>query len=116
MKYPDRVTAYHRLLDLPTPDSDGFRLGCVILSEKHRRPAARCVEDNVLYDYRVGSKLKLSSRPFILQAFEDTWRLQQEAKLKWRRRVAELEAAVKRLEVGSWDNPNAVENLGTAKV
>lgn len=116
MKYPDRVSAYHRLLELPTPESDGFRLGVIILSEKHRRPAARCLEENVFYDYRANQKLKLGSRPFILKAFEETWRLQQEAKIKWRKRMAELEQSVRRLEAGSWDNPNAVEDLGSAKV
>ncbi|GAB7337396.1 hypothetical protein MBLNU457_g2741t1 [Dothideomycetes sp. NU457] len=78
MTFPDKVTVYHKLGGRPTKDTDSFVLDVLILSEVHQRPAARCVEDIVVYDYRKGKKTPLA--PFMADAFKETWRLQEEAK------------------------------------
>lgn len=115
MTYPDRVTVYHKLQTLPRADTDSFILDVVILSERYRRPAARCLEDIVLYDYRRGKKITLDARPFMLDAFQETFRLQEEARAANGKRREALIEQVRRLEQESWDREDAKEDLGSAK-
>lgn len=112
MKWPDRVTVFHRLRTLPTENTDSFTLDVLILSELHRRPAARCVEDIVLYDYRKAKKIPL--RPYMLEQFRKTYQLQEDAKRKYGDRVTVLIKRVEELEKASWDRPDAMEDLGGA--
>ena len=114
MTYPDKVTVYHKLASIPKPDATSFDLEVIILSEKHRRVAARCREDIVLYDYRVGRKIPLDSRPFMLDKFRETWRLQEEAKKLNKMKLDMLATRVRVLELESWDREDAVEDLGSA--
>ena len=46
----------HKLIRKPTAESTSLDLECVILSHDHRRAAARCVEDIVVYDYKRARK------------------------------------------------------------
>ena len=112
MTWPDRVTVYHKLRTAPDADIDSFLLDAVILSEKHQRPAARCLEDIVVYDYTKGCKATL--RPFIKDMMEDTFRKQEDAKRDNLSKGKILCDRVKRLEKVSWDRPDAVEDVGTA--
>lgn len=105
MSWPDRISVYHKLKALPSDKSDSFTLDVLILSEKHQRAAARCVEDIVLYDYRRSQKI--SVRPFMLEQFSKTWDAQQEAKRKNEARVGELLERVQRLEGGDADKVGA---------
>ncbi len=114
MTYPDHVTVYHKLRTLPAPDCDSFILDVVILSEKHRRPAARCIEDVVLYDYRKSKKLKLGARPFMLDVFRETYELQEKTAAVNGERVRRLTKRVQALEKGSWDREGAKEDFGSA--
>lgn len=113
MKFPDKVTVYHKLATRPTDDMDAFVLDALILSEVHQRPAARCVEDLVVYDYRKGKKRSLP--PFMADVFKETWRLQEEAKKRNSERVNHLLGRVRSLEQETWDRSDAVEDLGSAK-
>ena len=113
MKFPDKVTVYHKLGSQPTDNTDSFVLDVLILSEVHQRPAARCVEDIVVYDYREGKKTPLA--PFMADAFKETWRLQEEAKKRNSERVNHLLGRVRSLEKDTWDRADAVEDLGSAK-
>lgn len=113
MAWPDRVTVYHKLGQRPTENTDSFVLDVLILSEKHQRPAARCVEDLVVYDYRKGKKTPLP--PFMLDRFLETFELQEEAKEKYGDMANELLERVRALEQSSWDRPDAREDLGTAR-
>lgn len=113
MKWPDRVTVYHKLAAVPENNSDSFILDVLILSERHRRPAARCLEDIVLYDYTKGKKLKFQSRPFMLAAFQETYRLQEEEKKRNAARLQELSSTVSQLEEDSWNRPDAKEDHGS---
>lgn len=110
LSWPDRISVYHKLGSLPSDTSDSFTLDVLILSERHQRAAARCVEDVVLYDYRRGQKLPL--RPFMLEQFREAWEAQEAAKTKSSARVRELLEGVRRLEKESWDREGAVEDMG----
>ncbi|KAL8842651.1 MAG: hypothetical protein Q9170_000426 [Blastenia crenularia] len=101
MSYPDRISVYHKLGFAPADASDSFILDVLILSERHRRPAARCLEDIVLYDYGSGHKVPL--RPFILEQFNKTWQAQEDSKEKNRAKIEDLLERVRRLELASLD-------------
>lgn len=110
MTWPDRVSVFHKLRKMPTPGESSFVLDAMILSEREQRPAARCLEDMVVYDYRVGKKIPL--RPFMLEAFERVYREQVEARETNTRRVLKILDDVRQLEKGSWDRPDAKEDFG----
>ncbi|KAF2470396.1 uncharacterized protein BDR25DRAFT_287301 [Lindgomyces ingoldianus] len=112
MKWPDHVTVLHKLRNRPESDTDHFILDVLILSELHRRPAARCVEDIVVYDYTKGRKAPL--RPFMVNKFRETWEMQEQAKEMYGNRVMLLIKRVRELERCSWDRPNAKEDFGSA--
>ena len=110
MTWPDRISVFHKLRALPNANDSAFILDVMILSELHQRPAARCVEDLVVYDYRKGKKTAI--RPFMMDAFRTTWEEQEAAKRKNEERCIELEGIVVRLEKETWDRENAVEEVG----
>nr|POE48908.1 hypothetical protein CFP56_39005 [Quercus suber] len=110
MKWPDCITVYHKLRTEPGSTTDSFILDVLILSELHQRPAARCVEDIVVYDYISGKKTHL--KPFMTDVFNQTWKLQEEAKHTWRAKAADLLQRVTRLEQESWNREGAVEDMG----
>lgn len=112
MKWPDHISVYHKLAAEPTAETDSFILDVVILSELHQRPSARCVEDIVVYDYRAAKKAPLL--PFMVEAFRETWKLQQEARRTNSDKVRSLLNEVRALEQESWDRPDAVEDMGVA--
>ncbi|KAF2738202.1 hypothetical protein EJ04DRAFT_509647 [Polyplosphaeria fusca] len=112
MKYPDRVTVLHKLRNQPDPDTDHFILDVLILSELHQRPAARCVEDIVVYDYKKGQKSPL--HPFMVDQFRKTFGLQEQVKQKYGNKVTGLLERVRELEKGSWDRVDATEDMGSA--
>lgn len=113
MTWPDHISIFHKLHSLPSPSDSSFILDVMILSELHQRPAARCVEDIVVYDYRKGRKTEV--RPFMMDAFHETWERQEDAKRKVARRIEELDGVVRELEKGSWDREGAVEDMGSAR-
>lgn len=112
MTWPDRVTVLHKLRSEPTQDTDHFILDVLILSERHQRPAARCVEDIVVYNYKKAKKTPL--RPFMVERFQETFQLQEQAKKRNGERVRGLLERVRLLEKSSWDRADAKEDLGSA--
>ena len=112
MSWPDRVSVYHKLRRPPSASTDSFMLDVLILSEKHQRAAARCVEDIVVYDYRRGQKTSL--QPFMVEQFSQTWRAQEEVKRLNSSKASELMERVRRLENESWDKEGAIEDVGGA--
>lgn len=112
MRYPDRISVYHKLHTEPTPSTDAFIFDVVILSEKHQRIAARVTEDCAMYDYRAGKKTNF--QPFMVDVLRETWRLQEQAKRVNVARVQGLFEAVRELERESWDREGAVEDMGDA--
>ncbi|KAL8870451.1 MAG: hypothetical protein Q9174_003513 [Haloplaca sp. 1 TL-2023] len=112
MTWPDRISVYHKLRNEPDSATDSFVLDVLILSERHQRAAARCVEDLVVYDYRNGKKTCLP--PFMLEQFSRTWQAQQATRRSNEERLVDLTARVRRLEKASWDKEGAVEDVGTS--
>ena len=112
MKWPDRVSVYHKLRESPSTSTDSFILDVIILSELHRRVAARCVEDIVMYDYRKSQKVPL--QPFMVESFQNTFKKQEQAKDKQSSRIHRLTEQVRQLEKESWDRPDAKEDLGSS--
>ncbi|KAL4961491.1 thioesterase family protein [Aspergillus stella-maris] len=116
MQYPDKVTVYHKLLHDPSSSQSSqfaFQLQAMILSESRQRPAARVHEDLVTYHYKLGKKAAIP--PFLMNQLKSTWELQEQAKKKWQQRILDIEARVRKLETGSWDRADAVEDTGSAK-
>lgn len=115
MTWPDKITIYHKLTRDPSSalSQSAFEQEVLILSEARQRPAARCLEENVIYDYQQQRKT-LTPPAFILDQFKKTWELQEDAKQFWRQRIAEIEDSVRTLEVESWDREDAVEDMGSA--
>jgi hypothetical protein len=112
MTWPDKVSVFHKLRHFPDASESSFILDVMILSEKEQRPAARCVEDIVVYDYKKGKKVQL--RTFMLDAFEKTFILQEEAKSRNTQRVRGILGEIRRLEKETWDRADAKEDFGSA--
>lgn len=117
MKWPDKITVYQKLVHDPSTSSlssnSAFEFHVMILSEAHQRPAARCHEDIVTYDYKLERKTS-ALPPFMMEQFKIMWELQEEAKRVWQQRILEIENSVRALEVESWDREDAVEDVGFA--
>lgn len=117
MKSPDKITVYQKLVHDPasplSPQS-GFQLQVMILSEARQRPAARCHEENVIYDYQKNQKAS-QIPPFIFKQFKTIWDLQEKSKSEWQQRILDIESRVRALEIESWDRADAVEDTGSAK-
>ncbi|KAJ4290896.1 hypothetical protein N0V90_010092 [Kalmusia sp. IMI 367209] len=109
---PDRVTVLHKLRSKPKADTDHFILDVLILSEVHRRIAARCVEDIVVYDYQAAKKS--SMKPFMVKKLQETFALQEQAKERCGNKAVDLIKRVVALEKASWDRPDAKEDFGNA--
>ncbi|KAK4960367.1 hypothetical protein LTR10_003262 [Elasticomyces elasticus] len=112
MTWPDHISIYHKIKSEPTSGTSSFVLDVLIMSELHQRPAARLVEDIVVYDYTKGKKIPLP--PFMLNVFRDTWKFQEEAKIRNSARVSCLLEDVRKLEQSTWDRSDAVEHTGSA--
>lgn len=96
MAYPDYLTVFHKITSKPTYESDFINLEGLLVSEKHRRPAARCFEDNVVYDYRTAKKTPLF--PFMVDHLRATYDAQERIKAECEEKVKGLVEVVERLE------------------
>jgi acyl-CoA thioesterase FadM len=112
MTWPDRISVYHKLRSRPDESTQSMVLDVMILSEGKQRPAARCLEDVVVYDYKLGKKSRLES--FMLHQFKQIFDLQEAAKAENLAKIRAIEDQVRFLETESWDRPDAKEDLGSA--
>ncbi|PTB38756.1 hypothetical protein M441DRAFT_145472 [Trichoderma asperellum CBS 433.97] len=96
MTFPDRITVLHKLVTKPDYSSDRFYLDVVVYSEQQRRPAAKCFEDIVVYDYKAAKKAPL--KPFMVDELRATFDLQEQRKLDTEKKIAELHAFVEEVE------------------
>ncbi len=110
MTWPDHISVFHKLRCPPKPTDTSFILDVMILSELHQRPAARYVEDIVMYDYKTGKKRGVME--FMMKGFEGTWREQEDARRRAESRIQEIEGVVREIECETWDRDGAVEDLG----
>ena len=111
MTWPDHISVFHKLKELPRESDSNFGLDVIILSELHRRPAARCEEDIVVYDYRAGKKRSIM--PFMMNQFENTWKAQEETRQRVEKRIMELDETVRALENETWERADSAEDVGT---
>ena len=88
MTWPDRITVSHKLREMPDESTESMVLDVVILSERMQRPAARCLEDVVVYDYRAGKKSGMPA--FMLDQFKHVWELQEAEKASSAKKVEQL--------------------------
>ena len=113
MKYPDRLSVFHKLVSAVTEKSDAFVLDVVILSEKERRISARLFEDIALYDYQAAKKMRMEQLPFMMKAFQQTLQAQQEESSRCIAQRQTLTGALREIERASWDRPDAKEDFGS---
>jgi YbgC/YbaW family acyl-CoA thioester hydrolase len=111
MTWPDKISVYHRLRERPGEETESMMLDVMILSELRQRPAARALEDVVVYDYRKAKKGPLPL--FMLEQFRETFELQEKAKRENQASLADIEQRVRALEMQSWDRPDAKEDFGS---
>jgi acyl-CoA thioesterase FadM len=112
MTWPDKISVYHKLRSRPTETTESMLLDVMILSELRQRPAARCLEDVVVYHYPTEKKSPLA--PFMLEQFRETFELQEKAKAENQAKIRRIEQQVRSLEQQSWDRPEAKEDFGTS--
>ena len=110
MTWPDRISVYHKIRDRPTETTESLILDVVILSEAKQRPAARCLEDILVYDYIATKKNTLP--PFMLEQFVRIFELQEEAKAQNSAKVQEVSQRIRHLEQQTWDRSDAQEVFG----
>ena len=108
MDWPNRISVYHKLHSPPSLNDGSFVLNVMITSDKHRRPAARCLETLVVYDYSRKSKSPLKT--FMIENFQRTFALQEESRERNQRLLQNLFARTDKLERQSWRDPAAVED------
>ncbi|GKT48694.1 uncharacterized protein ColSpa_08875 [Colletotrichum spaethianum] len=96
MAYPDHVTVLHKLVSQPTYESDYIILEALLVSHRHRRPAARCFEDIVVYDYKTAKRTPL--KPFMVDHLRDTYAAQEKSRAECEKKVQGLLEVVDRLE------------------
>ncbi|KAK1519699.1 uncharacterized protein CCOS01_11350 [Colletotrichum costaricense] len=96
MAYPDHVTVLHKLVSKPTYESDFILLEALLISEGHRRPAARCFEDIVVYDYKTAKRAPL--KPFMVDRLRETYEAQEQSKIDCEEKAKGLVDIVERLE------------------
>ncbi|RPB21690.1 hypothetical protein L211DRAFT_743107, partial [Terfezia boudieri ATCC MYA-4762] len=93
MEWPDKVSVYHKLNII---SFDSFTLDVMIISEKSQRPAARCVEDIVIYDYKAAAKVPVPE--WMRAQFNKTLQLQKEAAERAHEAMEDVERRVHELE------------------
>jgi hypothetical protein len=96
MTYPDRASVFHKLASKPEFDSDHVLLEALIVSDRARRPAARCFEDIVVYDYR--NSVRTCLKPYMVEKLREVYDLQQKNKEKCETEVARLMETMRMLE------------------
>jgi acyl-CoA thioesterase FadM len=110
MSWPDKISVYHKLHSRPDENTASMMLDVMILSEAKQRPAARCLEDVVVYDYKVAKKTSLPL--YMLEQFQLTWELQEQARQRGLAAISGMEDRLRSIEQQTWDRPDAKEDFG----
>ncbi|GAB1200377.1 hypothetical protein APSETT444_009748 [Aspergillus pseudonomiae] len=96
MKFPDRISVLYKLREPPTYESTSLRMEAWVLSHQHRRVAAKCVDDTVIYDYTSGKRSVL--KPFMVDILQHTFELQKMCKTKHTEEASKAITAVEELK------------------
>ncbi|PHH92020.1 hypothetical protein CDD83_9305 [Cordyceps sp. RAO-2017] len=94
--YPDRVTVLHKLAEKPDRTSDSIALEAVVLSERHKRPAARCYEDIAVYDYVKAKRAPL--KDFMVDQLREVYDLQEKSRAVVEDDVCRLYQTIQQIE------------------
>lgn len=113
MTWPDQISVFHKLRLKPDETTESIILDVIILSESKQRPAARCFEDVVVYDYNTSNKATLPN--FMLDQFRQTYDLQEAFKAENVDKIRSLLTRVRSVERGSWDRPDGQEDQFNSK-
>ena len=100
---------YHKLSALKDK-TDLLTLDVLMLSEKNQRPTARCIEHIAIYDYDERSRTTL--KPHMVDMLRQTFAHQEETRQRNEGRAGDILCRIEKLEVSSWKNPHAIEDLG----
>lgn len=92
LTYPDTITALHKLVSRPSSSSKNIDMEVVIISNQAQRPAARCFEDIVVYDYRTAKKAALPA--FMVSELGAAYDMQEEVKTKALSKIRELQRSL----------------------
>ncbi|UNI15905.1 hypothetical protein JDV02_002391 [Purpureocillium takamizusanense] len=90
--YPDQVTVIHKLAVKPDYGADSVILEAVILSEQHKRIAARCFEDIAVYDYQAAKRAPL--KDFMVDELRTVYDLQEKNKGEMDQLAAAIDKAI----------------------
>ncbi|KAH7268569.1 thioesterase-like superfamily-domain-containing protein [Fusarium solani] len=96
LTFPDHVTVLYKLSERPRYDSTSLLMEGWILSDQHRRLAARCIDDTAIYDYTTSKRSVL--KPFMVEKFQETFDRQMESQIKCDKDARDVIAAVEGLE------------------
>ncbi|KAI8716723.1 hypothetical protein NCS52_00966600 [Fusarium sp. LHS14.1] len=96
LTFPDHVTVLYKLSERPRYDSTSLLMEGWILSDQHRRLAAKCIDDTAIYDYTTGKRSVL--KPFMVEKFQETYDRQMESQIKCDKDARDVIAAVEGLE------------------
>ncbi|KAI1455381.1 hypothetical protein F4805DRAFT_271648 [Annulohypoxylon moriforme] len=111
LKYPDIVSAYHKLQSLPTSKDKIIFINSIVISHRQKRVGAATRETVVLFNHLVNQKTTIP--PFMLNMFQDIWHQQEAEEKRARERIFELTREVRKFEKQTWDREGAVEDMGT---
>ncbi|KOS21977.1 hypothetical protein ESCO_002095 [Escovopsis weberi] len=92
VSYPDTVSVIHRLASEVDDSSTRFYLHGLVFSSSLQRVAAQTWEEIVLYDYAAAAKAPL--RPFMVDALQRTWDLQEQRRLAVEAEEADFRALI----------------------
>lgn len=107
LTYPSTFTIHHQLTE-PSDGSSTIYLHCLVLSRSQHRPAARINEEVLIYDYHQGNNAAI--KPYMAEVFNRKWEEQGKEMERWRRRMAEVEGMMLKLERESWAKEGATED------
>ncbi|KAI0884160.1 uncharacterized protein GGS22DRAFT_19834 [Annulohypoxylon maeteangense] len=110
LKFPDTVSAYHKLQTLPTAKDKLLFMNSIVISHKQMRVAAATRETAILYNHNIHQRIAIP--PFMLNVFQDIWRQQEETEKRARQRIVELTRSIRKFEKQIWDKEGAVEDMG----
>ncbi|KNG87079.1 hypothetical protein ANOM_005695, partial [Aspergillus nomiae NRRL 13137] len=96
MKFPDRISVLYKLVERPTYESTCLRMEAWVLSHQHRRVAAKCFDDTVIYDYTSGKRSVL--KPFMVDKLQHTFELQKMCKTKYTEEASKAITAVEEIK------------------
>ncbi|KAI8665379.1 hypothetical protein NCS56_00973600 [Fusarium sp. Ph1] len=96
LTFPDHVTVLYKLSERPRYDSTSLLMEGWILSDQHRRLAAKCIDDTAIYDYTTSKRSVL--KPFMVEKFQETFDRQMESQIKCDKDARDVIAAVEGLE------------------